>query len=461
MSELLAIDRLPPQALDAERGVLGSVLLWNDALDELADLISADGREFYLDAHRRIWLAIRALRQEGSPADALTVAERLEATEMLDEIGGAAYLVELLDSVPHAAHAAYYARSVAEAAARRGLISAASTAISRAYDGTIAVDDLLSGAESSVHELIEGRLHGQESTELTQILFEVFEKLDGGAPGLAIGFPDLQAKLKGWFPGNLIVIAARPGMGKSAFAVNLARLAGQFGTGVYFASLEMTRLELAERLLSLESGIASNRIRSGELTADERSTLLSAASMLQTLPIWIDDKSPRTMAQISAAARLKIRQTEATAMPCRLVVVDYLQIVAAENRRDHREQQVSQISRDLKALAKSLNVTVIALAQLNRQVEQRVNKRPQLSDLRESGAIEQDADAVLFLDRPAEYDATAHPNLSTVIVAKHRGGETGDVKLVWQPATMEFLSAAPDWMTEFSNHDPSGLGGEV
>lgn len=167
------------------------------------------------------------------------------------------------------------------------------------------------------------------------------------------------------------------------------------------------------------------------------------------------------MAQIIAAARLKIRQTEATAMPCRLVVVDYLQIVAAENRRDHREQQVSQISRDLKALAKSLNVTVIALAQLNRQVEQRVNKRPQLSDLRESGAIEQDADAVLFLDRPAEYDATAHPNLSTVIVAKHRGGETGDVKLVWQPATMEFLSAAPDWMTEFSNHDPSGLGGEV
>lgn len=440
MTEAL-VDRLPPQNLEAEKSVLGACLLSADALDDVATVLQPS--HFYAFAHQQIFEAITALRQEAIPIDAISLSERLEQLDCLEDIGGPTYIHELLEAVPHTAHASYYAGIVRERHARREVVNCSSLAIRKAYDDAVDTDELLADAEQSLHGVIESRLAGNQSTDLSSVLMAVFDKLQADAPvSLPIGYPDLQEKLGGWYPGNLVVLGARPSVGKTAFALNLALKALEFSIPTLFFSLEMTRLELAERILAIRAEVCGHKIRANELSEDERHSLLHAANQINNWPLWIDDTAPLSIAQLASAARLKVRQKGV-----KLIIVDYLQLIRGTGKREHREQEIAEITRTLKALSKSLGVTVIALAQLNRKIEERLNKRPMLSDLRESGAIEQDADIVLLLDRPGLY-SSAHGGIAKIQVDKHRNGPTGDVTFVWIPETLTFQSAAADWLQQ-------------
>jgi replicative DNA helicase len=448
------IDRLPPQNLDAEKGLLGSILLENHVLDEVADLLQAD--HFYLDSHQRIFRSIMRLHESGTHGfDAVTVAESLAKQNELKEAGGVDYLIELYESVPHAAHAKYYAGIVREKSIQRRLIFACTDILRDAYDDTLETEDLLNQAEQQIFSILQQQEAGSK-IELKEILFDTFARIQerlerGGAiSGLTTGFRDLDQQTNGLQSSELVILAARPSMGKTAFVLNVAEaIADRSQAAVVVFSLEQSKHELAERFLCIRGKLDMHKIRKGELDEDDRDKLLRVSSELSELPVFVDDQPGRSMSQIGAICRRLKRKDD-----IRLVIIDYLQLIEPEDKRAPREQQIAQITRRLKFLAKELAVPVMALAQLNRGVELRDDKRPRLADLRESGAIEQDADIVMFLHRPEMYDPADQPGLAEVIVAKHRNGPTGVVKLSFERQFLRFqdyVEMAPG-MPDFHDH---------
>ncbi len=435
--------KLPPQNLDAERSVLGSMLLSNDAIDEVIAFLRPD--HFYHDAHRRIYETICRMRDRGlSAIDAVTLAEELERQKLLEDAGGAAYLHEVLASVPHAAHVRYYADIVHEKHVQRSLIGTCHDVLQSCYDSSRTADEILQEAEQRIFSIVEQQA-GDASLSIHDILLDAFSRIDermknpGEVSGLATSFADLDRLTTGFHGSELVILAARPSMGKTAlvcnFAEGIARLSGQ---GVLLFSLEQSKLEIAERFISMAARIDGHKLRSGDLNDEERQTLLEVSHELSEIPIFIDDHPARNTSQIGAIARRLKRQHNVG-----IVIIDYLQLIEPEDRRAPREQQIAQITRRLKQLAKELNVPVVALAQLNRGVELREDKRPRLADLRESGAIEQDADLVMFLHRPDAYNPEDRPNEADLIVAKHRNGPTGIVILTWRRELMRFESFSP------------------
>ncbi|MFO1020722.1 MAG: replicative DNA helicase [Planctomycetales bacterium] len=432
-------DKLPPQDLDAERSLLGSILLVNDVIDEVSDVIIADS--FYLDAHQKIYQGILQLHEAGIRGiDAVTLSNELEKRGVLEEIGGDEYLIKVLESVPHAAHAKYYATIIRDKAIQRNLIYACTEILKESYEDTLETPEILQRAESSIFQILEQQ-ENTERMQLKDILLKTFDVInerlerEGEVSGLSTGFMDLDAKTNGFQPTELIILAARPSMGKTAFVMNMAEaVATHTQKGVAIFSLEQSKLELAERLLCMRARLDGHKLRKGDLNEEERDKLMVASAELSDLPLFIDDQPARTMAQIGAISRRLKRRYHIG-----LIIIDYLQLIEPEDKRAPREQQIANIARRLKFLAKELEVPVIALAQLNRGVELREDKRPRLADLRESGAIEQDADLVMFLHRPDAYDPEDQPGLAEIIIAKHRSGPTGIVPLTWKKESMKFV----------------------
>ena len=443
--------RVPPQNLDAERGVLGSIMLLNEAIDDVGEVLK--GEHFYSDAHQKIYAAIRELYENNVRGiDAVTLAEELMRRGEFEEVGGAAYLTEILEAVPHAAHVRYYAKIVREKWMQRTLIYSCTEILSASYDLSTDIEDLLQNAERSIFSILEEQ-EGGGNLVISDILMETFHRIDermnreGDVSGTTTGFTDLDATTTGLQPTELVILAARPSMGKTALVCNIAEaVARKAAKGVLLFSLEQSNLELAERFLCITAKVNGHDLRAGNLTAEQRDHLMMASDDLSRLPLFIDDKPGRTMGQIAALARRLHRKS-----PLGVIIIDYLQLVEPDDKGMPREQQIASISRRLKFLAKELRVPVIALAQLNRGVELREDKRPRLADLRESGSIEQDADMVMFLHRPDAYDPEDRPGEAEVVIAKHRSGPTGIVRLTWRKEFMRFEDYTPMADTEFSH----------
>lgn len=418
-------------------GVIGSVLLLPDVLDECGDLRS---EHFYADRNQRIWSAIVDLVKESRP-DAVTLAEHLNDAGQLLEVGGVEYLAKILETVPNAAHARYYANIVISKWRSRMACYGCSNVVTLVDDG--ATDDEVAELANKVLSEVLERNTTAADVSIGDVMVDAWKSIHsrigkGEAAGIPTGFTDLDNLIVGIQPTELVIVAARPAIGKTAFAGCLMLQLARRGIGTLFISLEMSQLEISERLLCVDSGISGTKLKSGTGFDEwEMDALMKSASRLSQLPIRIDDTPNQKFRQIAASARRCKRRHNLG-----FIVVDYLQLVEPESRRDVREQEVAAITKSLKGLAKELSVPVIVLAQLNRGVESRELKVPRLSDLRESGAIEQDADKVLFLHRPAVYDPEDRPGECDVIVAKNRCGPIGTVTLAWLAESTQFRDLA-------------------
>jgi replicative DNA helicase len=427
----LLSDRLPPQNLEAEQGVLGSILQDNDVLHEVVPLLTVE--DFYRDTHQTLYRAIRDLYDLGKAVDGITLADELTRRDQLQSVGGAEALADIQNSVPHAANARYYAEIVRQKSISRQLIEGANEILREGYSNNFTAEQLLESAERRIFQIAEDQTKG-ETVELSQVVQNAMQRIIDRSEhrhpvtGVASGFIDLDDMIGGFQPNQLVIVAARPSMGKTAFALNVCdHAAVESKTPVLFVSLEMGQFELAERLLCARSRVDGHKLRTGQnMGFREMNQLASALNQLRGAPMFIDETPARNMLQVTAnARRLKLRAALG------LIVVDYIQLVDTEDTRDSRQEQIAKISRRLKTLARELQVPVIALSQLNRAVENREDRRPRMADLRESGAIEQDADIVLLLHRPDYYDANDQPGICEVIVAKNRNGATGSVKLTF------------------------------
>jgi replicative DNA helicase len=436
-------DRVPPQNIEAEKSLLGSILLDNDVLHEIIPMVGVD--DFYRDSHQIIYQAIRDLYDETKGIDAVTLADELLRRDQFTKIGGDETLREIVDFVPHAANAKYYAGIVRERSISRQLIDTATEIIRDGYSNQFTAQDLVESAERKIFSIAEDQIQG-DTLELkdvvTKAMDRIAERADSGGhsvTGLASGLIDLDDITGGFQPGQLIILAARPSMGKTAMALNICEHAAiGLKVPVLFVSLEMAHLEIAERLLCSRSRVDGYKLRTGKVANREMAQLARAFNDLSTGgQIFIDDTASRNMLQIGASAR-RLRRREKLG----LIVVDYIQLVDSEESRDSRQEQIAKISRRLKTLARELPVPVIALSQLNRAVENREDRRPRMADLRESGAIEQDADMVLLLHRPEYYDANDQPGIAELIVAKNRNGRTDTVKLNFVKSLMRFENLA-------------------
>ncbi len=401
--------RVPPHNNDAEISVLGSILLENDVLLQLGDTLSPE--MFYREGHRKIFASMRNLQERGEPVDLVTLSDELTKRGTLDDVGGLTYLIGLSDQVPTSAYAEHYARLVQEKFTLRQLISASSQAMKLAYDGQLPLEDLLDKAEKMIFEVAEHKKKGDQYQAMSDVVQDTFEYItllhsNKGIPdGVASGFRDLDEYISGLQKGSLNVLAARPSMGKTAFALSIAQnvaLRGEKTVAVF--SLEMPSVQLALRMLCSEARVDMNRIRSGQLNERDFERLAHAAGRLAEAPMIIDDEPDLTV----NALRSKLRRIQAQHGNLGLVVIDYLQLMSGNKGNsggnENRQQEISVISRNLKSIARELEVPVMVLSQLSRAVEQRPNHRPMLSDLRESGAIEQDADIVMFIYRDEYYN---------------------------------------------------------
>jgi replicative DNA helicase len=428
-------DRLPPQNLEAEQGVLGSLLLDPELCDEVAMLLRA--ADFYAPAHQSLYTHLLAMHNDGLRIDATLLIERLRKHGDLEIVGGLGYLAEVADSVPTAANAVYYAQIVRDKAMLRAMIHASTEILRDAYDQSLESREMLARAEEKVFRILEEQGTG-ELAPLVDVLHEALTRIDQrlakgiGVGGMPTGFKDLDTMTGGLHEGELVIVAARPSMGKTALAANIAdHVAMKENRTTLFVSLEMSRLELAERMLCAHGEINGHKLRNGIISATDRTRLVATSAAMSTAPLLIDDTPSRTMTEIAATARrLKRRQSLA------LVVIDYLQLIEPDNAKDPRQEQVAKIARRLKGLARELKVPVLCLAQLNRQAEATKDNRPRLSHLRESGAIEQDADVVMFVHRDEYYctndeDRSRVAGQADIILAKQRNGPTGEVKLQW------------------------------
>ncbi|HZR93463.1 MAG TPA: replicative DNA helicase [Gaiellaceae bacterium] len=437
---------VPPQNLDAEESVLGAMMLSPGAIGAVSETLSAG--DFYRESHAKIYRAALALYGRGEPVDAITLVDELERRGELDDIGGKARIHELAALVPAASNAGHYARIVHEMATLRGLIRAGSeiARLGLERDGEEATE-LVDRAEQIVFELSQSRVAGDFS-HIEELLKESFERItalyESGSDitGIPSGFRELDRMTSGFQRGNLIILAARPSMGKSGLALCIAaELAVRRSTPVALFTLEMSKAEVTQRLMCSEAKVESQRLRSGNLAQDDWPRLTAACDRLAKAPLYVDDTGSITMMEIrSKARRLKMREPELG-----LIVVDYLQLMTSGSNAENRVQEVSQISRSLKVLARDLDVPVLALSQLSRAVEQRHDKRPILSDLRESGSIEQDSDLVLFIYRDEYYnpEESDQQGLAEVILAKHRNGPTGPIKLSFLKRFAKFADLAP------------------
>ena len=436
------IERIPPQNIEAEQAVLGAMLIKKEAISTAAELLTGD--DFYRLAHRLVFEAIMALSQANEAVDMITVTERLKKDGELEKAGGIAFITALANAVPTAANVAFHACIVRQKAQLRQLINAATEIAGTAYEDAEAVDEIMDDAEKRILDVTARNNHA-DFVPMKDILIATFEQIEkhaankGALTGLPSGFVDLDRLTSGFQPSDLILVAARPSMGKTAFTLNIATNAAiRSKKTVAFFSLEMSKEQLALRMFSSEGQVDSQRLRVGDLKDEEWQKVISAADRLTKAPLWIDDTPGITVMELrSKARRLKAEHG------LDLIVIDYLQLMQGRGMRsgDNRQQEISEISRSLKALARELKVPVIALSQLSRSVESRQIKRPMLSDLRESGSLEQDADIVMFLYREDYYEKeTDRQNITEVIVAKHRNGPVDTVSLFFQKEFTKFVS---------------------
>jgi replicative DNA helicase len=423
---------VPPQNLDAEESVLGAMMLSPGAIAAVSEILASDGREFYRESHAKIYRAALALYGKGEPVDAITLVDELDERGELEDVGGKVRVHELAALVPAAANSGHYARIVHESATLRGLIHVGGEIARLGWERPGDTTELVDRAEQILFELSQQRAKG-EFTHIEELLKESFERItalyESGADvtGVPSGFRDLDRITSGFQEGNLIIVAARPSMGKSGLALCVAaNLAVRAATPVALFTLEMSKSEVTQRLMCSEAKVESQRLRTGKLAAEDWPRLTAACDKLAKAPIYVDDTGSITMMEIrSKARRLKQRHPNLG-----LIIVDYLQLMTSGTTAENRVQEVSQISRSLKVLARDLEVPILALSQLSRAVEQRHDKRPILSDLRESGSLEQDSDIVIFIYRDEYYnDESDQQGLAEIHVAKHRNGPTDTVKL--------------------------------
>ena len=412
---------------------MGGILLDNSVLDHVIETLHSE--DFYREAHRKIFQAMLTLSERNEPADLITLSEALRARGELTDVGGASYLAGLADRIPTAANVAHYTRIVREKSILRGLITAATQIAGRAYQGSDGVGDQLDQAEQVIFGISERQVRPSFS-RISDILVESLKTIESlyerkqAVTGVPTGFHDLDRLTAGLQPSDLIIVAGRPSMGKTAFCLNIAENAAlRAGVGVAVFSLEMAKEQLAMRLLCSEARVDLSRVRTGHLSEREFPKLAMAAGRLADAPIYIDDTPALSVLELRAKAR---RLKRDSAAKLGLVIVDYLQLMRSSESKDSREQEISEISRSLKALAKEIHVPVIGLSQLNRQVENRNPPVPRLADLRESGAIEQDADVIAFIYREEAYnEETDRKNIADIIVAKQRNGPVGQVELTF------------------------------
>jgi replicative DNA helicase len=436
--------KIPPQAPEVEEAVLGALMLERDAYITVAAILKSES--FYKEEHQKIFKVIQHLVANEKPVDLLMVTQELKNREELDVVGGPIYITQLTSRVASAAHIEFHARIIAQKFIQRELIRISSEIQVKSYDDTLELDDLIDYAESSLFKVTEGNI-SKESQPIKPLLREAIERIEAnakkpdGLSGIASGFSKLDKITSGWQNTDLMIIASRPAMGKTAFALTMARnmaVLKQIPVAVF--SLEMSSLQLVNRLIAAETELGSEKIKSGRLEDWEWELFNRRIKTLENAPIYIDDTPALSVFEFRAKCRRLKMQYDIG-----IVIVDYLQLMTAgTDLKGNREQEVSTISRNLKAIAKEINVPIIALSQLNRSVESRDGKRPQLSDLRESGAIEQDADMVMFIHRPEYYGITQDADgnsligVAEIIIAKHRNGSTGDVQLSFKSSLAKF-----------------------
>jgi len=441
VDQQMLYDRVPPQNLEAEQAVLGAILLESEALVTSMERLKSE--DFYSVAHQRIFDAMVSLNDDNEPIDLVTLASRLQDLGQMDEIGGIIYLTKLANAVPTAANVEYYASIVEEKSILRRLIRTATQIVSSGYATEDDVGVLLNDAETRIMEISSGR-SSTGFISIRDVLMEVFERVEflynnrGGVTGIPSGFVDLDRMTSGFQPNDLIIVAARPSVGKTAFALNIAQnVAVRASETVAIFSLEMSAAQLVQRIICAESNVDAQRMRTGHLEGDDWEKLSMAIGSLSEAQIYIDDTPGITVSELRAKCR-RLKKEKGLGM----ILIDYLQLIQGRGKAgENRQQEVSEISRTLKQIARELEVPVIALSQLSRGVEQRQDKRPMMSDLRESGSIEQDADIVAFLYRDDYYDKESEKkNIIEIIIAKQRNGPVGTVELVFLKNFNKFVS---------------------
>ena len=436
--------RVPPQDVVAEKSLLGAILLSDSVLPEILTILKP--QDFYEERHQIIFGAMMNLYDQHRPVDLLTTTSELKTLKKLKQVGGAPYLTELSNFVPAASHAKAYADIIEKASTRRRLIKAGSEIVNKAYEEGANVNDLIGAAEKQLFE-VSDKIIKSDYTPMDELLADAFDRIEelhknkGALRGLKTGFRDLDNKTAGFQKGDLIIVGARPAMGKTTFAQNLAyNIASINKKGVLFFSMEMAANEIVDRMISDVSGVDNWRMRTGNLTDEEFSKIGDALGEMDEIPIYIDDTSSMNIMELRNKARRAMHDHDIG-----IVLVDYLQLIQGSDRyAGNRVQEVTEISRGLKILARELKIPVVALAQLSRSVTGRDDPRPVLSDLRESGSIEQDADLVMFLHRPDYYkqndDNYEETHITELIIAKHRHGAVGKIELYFHPELLRFMS---------------------
>lgn len=430
--------RVPPQNLEAEQSVLGAILLDNAAMNRSMEILSDE--DFYRTANQMVYRSMVGLSERTQPVDQITLTDYLRGTGELDQVGGASYIAELVQMVPSAANIRYHCQIVREKSLLRGLVRTATDVVMKAYEGTTKTDELLEFAEREIFRLAQGHLGGAfvpvsrtvlDSIELIDKLYDGKKKITG----VPTGFTELDELLSGLQPSDLIIVAGRPSMGKTSLALGMAEQAALKGNAVVgIFSLEMSRSQLVLRMLSSQAHLDSHAVRSGQLKPHDWVALTDAAGKLAQARIFIDDSGNLNVQQMRGKAR-RLKSEHGLD----LLIIDYLQLMDGKSSSESRQQEISDISRALKALAKELDIPVVALSQLSRAVENRTDKRPMLADLRESGAIEQDADVVMFIYRDeVYYPDSDEKGIATILVRKHRNGPIGDVNLQFHAQYAKF-----------------------
>ncbi len=423
-----------PQNMEAEQAVLGGILIDNEAIHQVLEIIEVE--DFYRESHRKIFLVFLELYEQNQPIDLVTVCEALQKKQQLEEVGGATFLASLVEVIPTASNITYYAKIVKEKSILRKLITRATYIINQCVAPTDEnIEEILDRAEQTIFEVSQERIQTSYYSlkDVIKSTFQTIQSItqkDSYITGIPTGFIDFDRLTSGFQPSDLIIIAGRPSMGKTAFALNIAaNAASKHKIPVGIFSLEMSKEQLTTRMLCAEAKVDSQKLRSGFLAEHDWQLLIEAASVLSEAPIFIDDTPAISVLELRAKARRLKSEHNIS-----LIIIDYLQLMKGKGGNERREQEISEISRSLKALAKELNIPVVALSQLNRKVEDRENKRPRLADLRESGAIEQDADLIAFLYRDEVYNQREdNPNrgMAELIIGKHRNGPVGKIKLAF------------------------------
>ena len=439
MEETL-IKRILPHSIEAEQSVIGSMIMNKDAIVTASEIIT--GNDFYQQQYGIVFETMVELINEGKPVDLITLQDRLKEKDLPPEISSMEFVAELVASVPTSVNVKYYAEIVSEKAMLRRLIKTTEEITNTCYLGKERTQDIMEETEKKIFDLVQKK-NGGDFVPIKQVVLNAIEKIEkssrtkGSVTGIPTGFMDLDSQMSGFQPSDLILVAARPSMGKTAFVLNIAQyMAFRSGITVAIFSLEMSKEQLVNRLLSLESKVDSQNIRTGNLEDEEWAKLIEGANIIGSSNLIIDDTPGISISELRSKCRkYKLEQNLG------VIFIDYLQLMTGSGRSESRQQEISEISRSLKALARELNVPVVALSQLSRAVEQRPDHRPMLSDLRESGAIEQDADVVMFIYRDDYYNKDSeNKNIAEIIIAKQRNGPIGTVNLVWLPNYTKFVN---------------------